>query len=130
MKFCQPFKKIALLFGAIAGISSAWAAPLFIGYYPDWGKWHKPAYTVEKVPYEKLTHVLWSFITPNTDGSLKGDAADDPSALDSMVTQSHRLARRWWTKRKFCTRCNKRRSARQIHHKPRAVCCRPQPGRA
>ena len=78
---------VALL--GIAGISTAWAAPLFIGYYPDWGKWHKPAYTVDKVPYNKLTHILWSFITPNTDGSLKGDAADDPSALDSMVTLAH-----------------------------------------
>ena len=73
----------------LAGISSAWAAPLFIGYYPDWGKWHKPAYTVDKVPYNKLTHVLWSFITPNTDGSLRGDAAEDPSALDEMVTLAH-----------------------------------------
>ena len=74
---------------AFIGISSAWAAPLFIGYYPDWGKWHKPAYTVDKVPYEKLTHVLWSFITPDTDGSLRGDAADDPSVLDEMVTLAH-----------------------------------------
>ena len=74
---------------AIAGVSSVWAAPLFIGYYPDWGKWHKPAYTVDKVPYDKLTHVLWSFITPDTDGSLRGDAAEDPSALDEMVTLAH-----------------------------------------
>ena len=74
---------------AIAGISTASAAPLFIGYYPDWGKWHKPAYTVDKVPYEKLTHVLWSFITPDTDGSLRGDAAEDPSALDEMVALAH-----------------------------------------
>ena len=74
---------------ALAGISISQAAPLFIGYYPDWGKWHKPAYTVDKVPYNKLTHVLWSFITPNTDGTLHGDAADDPSALDSMVTLAH-----------------------------------------
>ena len=74
---------------ALAGISISQAAPLFIGYYPDWGKWHKPAYTVDKVPYNKLTHVLWSFITPNTDGTLRGDAADDPSALDSMVTLAH-----------------------------------------
>ena len=73
----------------IAGVSSAWAAPLFIGYYPDWGKWHKPAYTVDKVPYDKLSHVLWSFITPDTDGSLRGDAAEDPSALDEMVTLAH-----------------------------------------
>ena len=82
-------KKIALSILAFAAFCTAYAAPLFIGYYPDWGKWHKPAYTVDKVPYEKLTHVLWSFITPNTDGTLHGDAADDPSALDSMVTLAH-----------------------------------------
>ena len=82
-------KKIALSILACAAFCTAYAAPLFIGYYPDWGKWHKPAYTVDKVPYEKLTHVLWSFITPNADGTLHGDAADDPSALDSMVTLAH-----------------------------------------
>ena len=82
-------KKIAFSILAFAAFCTAYAAPLFIGYYPDWGKWHKPAYTVDKVPYEKLTHVLWSFITPNTDGTLHGDAADDPSALDSMVTLAH-----------------------------------------
>ena len=82
-------KKLALTILVFAAFCSTCAAQLFIGYYPDWGKWRKPAYTVDKVPYEKLTHVLWSFITPNTDGSLKGDAADDPSALDSMVTLAH-----------------------------------------
>ena len=82
-------KKFALSILVYAAFCSAWAAPLFIGYYPDWGKWHKPAYTVDKVPYSKLTHVLWSFITPNTDGSLRGDAAEDPSALDEMVTLAH-----------------------------------------
>ena len=82
-------KKTALSILAFAAFCSTWAAPLFIGYYPDWGKWHKPAYTVDKVPYNKLTHVLWSFITPNMDGTLRGDAADDPSALDSMVTLAH-----------------------------------------
>ena len=87
-KVSHAIKTFAAIF-TLAGISVAQAAPLFIGYYPDWGKWRKPAYTVDKVPYEKLTHVLWSFITPNTDGSLKGDAADDPSALDSMVTLAH-----------------------------------------
>ena len=73
------------LFFALALACTAWAEPLFIGYYPDWGKWHKPAYTVDKVPYEKLTHVLWSFITPNTDGSLKGDAADLGKRIDQYI---------------------------------------------
>ena len=81
------FNPLSLL--TLAAFSSAFAAPLFIGYYPDYGKRRKPAYPVDKIPYEKLTHVLWSFITPNTDGSLRGDAADDPSALDSMVTLAH-----------------------------------------
>jgi len=88
--FSKATRKITTLATlAIAGITSTWAAPLFIGYYPDWGKWHKPAYTVDKVPYDKLTQVLWSFITPDTDGSLRGDAAEDPSALDSMVALAH-----------------------------------------
>ena len=82
-------KKLALTILVFAAFCSTCAAPLFIGYYPDWGKWHKPAYTVDKVPYEKLTHVLWSFITPNTDGTLRGDAADNPSALDEMVKLAH-----------------------------------------
>ena len=81
--------KTLAAFLIFASACSAWAEPLFIGYYPDWGKWHKPAYTVDKVPYEKLTHVLWSFITPDTDGSLRGDAADDPTALDEMVALGH-----------------------------------------
>ena len=89
MKFSKYIKKLALSFFAITGATSAWAASLFIGYYPDWGNWHKPAYTVDKVPYDKLSHVLWSFITPDTDGSLRGDAAEDPSALDEMVTLAH-----------------------------------------
>ena len=50
--------KSALSLLALAAFSTSWAAPLFIGYYPDWGKWRKPAYTVDKVPYDKLTHVL------------------------------------------------------------------------
>ena len=57
--FSKATRKIATIATlAIAGVTSAWAAPLFIGYYPDWGKYHKPAYTVDKVPYNKLTHVL------------------------------------------------------------------------
>ena len=31
------------LFFALAFACTAWAEPLLIGYYPDWGKWHKPA---------------------------------------------------------------------------------------
>ena len=49
---------VATAIFTFAGINSAWAAPLFIGYYTDWGRWHKPAYTVDKVPYHKLNKGL------------------------------------------------------------------------
>lgn len=80
---------LAMLF-ALAGATVAWAEPLFVGYYPDWGKWMSPSYTVDKVPYAKLTHVLWSFVSPNEDGSLRGDAVDDPTDLDKMVELAHK----------------------------------------
>lgn len=62
---------------------------ILAGYYPDWGVWNTPSYTVDKIPYDKFTHVIWSFISPNADGSLRGDAVGDPSALDQMVTMAH-----------------------------------------
>ena len=82
-------KKFLLAFALMFISTFASASPILAGYYPDWGKWEKPAYPVDKVPYEKFTHVLWSFISPNADGSLRGDAADDPSELDEMVKLAH-----------------------------------------
>lgn len=64
---------------------------LIVGYYPDWGKWLTPTYSWEEVPYEKLTHVLWSFISPDSAGNLRGNAVDDPSDLDSMVARAHQV---------------------------------------
>lgn len=62
---------------------------ILAGYYPDWGVWNHPSYTVDMVPYNKLTHVIWSFVSPDANGNLRGDAIDDPSALDEMVALSH-----------------------------------------
>lgn len=62
---------------------------ILAGYYPDWGVWNHPSYTVDLVPYKQLTHVIWSFISPNEDGSLRGDAVQDPSDLDQMVKLAH-----------------------------------------
>lgn len=81
------FKYFALLLFLFASVSNA--GTILAGYYPDWGKWETPAYAIDKVPYGKFTHVFWSFISPNADGSLRGDAADDPSELDEMVKLAH-----------------------------------------
>lgn len=67
------------------------AENLIVGYYPDWGKWNTPVYTWKEVPYEKLTHVLWSFISPDSLGNLRGNAIDDPADLDSMVALAHKV---------------------------------------
>lgn len=86
----RPMKqKIFILAFALASFALANANPILAGYYPDWGKWETPEYPVDKVPYSKFTHVFWSFISPNADGSLRGDAADDPSELDEMVKLAH-----------------------------------------
>lgn len=77
---------IVFIFAFIANAEPA----KLMGYYPDWGKWMTPKYTVDKIPYEKLTHILWSFVSPNADGSLRGDAVDSPSDLDSMVSLAHK----------------------------------------
>jgi len=65
------------------------AKKILAGYYPDWGVWNSPSYTVDLIPYKSLTHVIWSFISPNADGSLRGNAVDDPSSLDQMVKLAH-----------------------------------------
>ncbi len=67
------------------------AENLIVGYYPDWGKWNTPTYTWKEVPYEKMTHVLWSFISPDSLGNLRGNAIDDPADLDSMVASAHKV---------------------------------------
>lgn len=62
---------------------------ILAGYYPDWGVWNHPSYTVDLIPYKQLTHVLWSFVSPNEDGSLRGDAISNPGELDQMVQLAH-----------------------------------------
>ncbi|MCQ2098552.1 MAG: glycoside hydrolase family 18 protein [Fibrobacter sp.] len=95
MKLATFFRTLFLgllaLFSAIyaQGNAPSTEKKILAGYYPDWGKWNKPSYTVEMIPYGKLTHVLWSFISPKADGSLRGDAVTDPRSLDEMVKLAH-----------------------------------------
>lgn len=62
---------------------------ILAGYYADWSIWNTPSYSVDLVPYRQLTHVIWSFIYPDANGNLSGDAIDDPTELDLMVSQAH-----------------------------------------
>ena len=44
-----------------------------LAYYPEWVKFSNPAYTAEKIPYKKLTHIAHAFATlpGNPDGTLR-----------------------------------------------------------
>lgn len=47
-----------------------------LAYYPDWAKDQTPAYNAEKIPYDKLTHILHAFLLldPSGNGALQVDA--------------------------------------------------------
>lgn len=93
MKFCPQFKPLFFLVASATTLVFSQQftekSKIVAGYYPDWGIWNNPSYTVDLIPYNKLTHVIWSFVSPDADGSLRGSAIDDSSDLDNMVTQSH-----------------------------------------
>jgi chitinase len=52
-----------------------------VGYMPSW------AGSVNAIQYGKLTHVNYSFLLPNSNGSLQ--AIDNPSKLQSLVSLAH-----------------------------------------
>ena len=52
-----------------------------VGYLPSW------AGAVNQVQFSKLTHVNYSFLLPNSNGSLQ--AIDNPSKLQSLVSTGH-----------------------------------------
>lgn len=53
-----------------------------VGYYPSW-----TFSDVNKVPYDRLTHINYSFLLPKSDGSVK--AIDNPQKLKDLVKKSH-----------------------------------------
>lgn len=55
-----------------------------VGYYSG-SLFDEP---VEKLPTDKLTHVIYAFLIPNADGSLK--PLDKPEQLAAVVKQAHR----------------------------------------
>lgn len=79
-----------ILFPLLARLLLAWlllaTAPAFaqfkvIGYLPSWTG------DVNAVQYDKLTHVNYSFLLPNADGSLQ--PVDNPAKLQSLVAAAH-----------------------------------------
>lgn len=53
-----------------------------VGYYPSW-----TSSDVTKLPYDRLTHINYSFIIPKADGSIK--ALDNPEKLKTLVASAH-----------------------------------------
>jgi len=77
---------LALVFGFIllTGIQSSLAQPLqfkVVGFETSWDG------SVSSIQFNKLTHVIYAFLIPNSDGSLQ--AIDNPSKLQSLVSAGH-----------------------------------------
>ncbi|MEU8300430.1 glycosyl hydrolase family 18 protein [Micromonospora sp. NPDC048909] len=52
-----------------------------VGYMPSWTG------NVNTVQYNKLTHINYAFVLPNSNGTLR--AVENPSKLSSLVSQGH-----------------------------------------
>ena len=78
------FKVIAILTLCFCGLLTLHAAGekfKVIGYQPSW------AGSVDKIPYEKLTHINYSFILPKPDGTFKEMPKTD--MLKNLVKAAH-----------------------------------------
>jgi GH18 family chitinase len=74
--------KILLGLLMLAGVHSASAQQFkVLGYMPSW------AGDVNAVQYSKLTHINYSFLNCNGNGTLQG--LDNPGKLQSLVTKGH-----------------------------------------
>ncbi|MDO6527847.1 glycosyl hydrolase family 18 protein [Motilimonas sp. 1_MG-2023] len=71
----------ASIFGASAQVAASAADFKVVGYFPSWQG------STAEVQYEKLTHINYSFLLPNADGSLK--PIDAPQTLIDLVSRAH-----------------------------------------
>jgi len=73
--------KIFLALLLLAGVNHASAQFKVLGYMPSW------AGDVNTVQYSKLTHINYSFLNCNGNGTLQG--LDNPGKLSSLVSKGH-----------------------------------------
>jgi chitinase len=59
-------------------------ANVVMAFYPSWRTSQKP---INQIPFEKLTHIIFSFATPETDGELNTQDVD--GSIDELVTAAH-----------------------------------------
>lgn len=67
---------------AVTGIHPIYGDFKMVGYYPSW-----TSSDATKLPYDRLTHINYSFSIPKADGSIK--ALDNPEKLRTLVESAH-----------------------------------------
>ena len=72
---------LASLIGASAQAAASAADFKVVGYFPSWQG------STAEVQYDKLTHINYSFLLPNADGSLQ--PIDAPQTLIDLVSRAH-----------------------------------------
>ncbi|GAA0248207.1 hypothetical protein GCM10009000_075380 [Halobacterium noricense] len=53
-----------------------------VGYYPSWARDYSPA----DVPYDKLTHLNYAFVEPQSDGTVVTGGSSEDSLLSELAT--------------------------------------------
>jgi chitinase len=70
--------------GEICNIAPRTFDNVVMAFYPSWRMGQKP---INQVPFEKLTHIIFSFATPTTEGDL--NTGDVDANIDALVNAAH-----------------------------------------
>ena len=80
------FSQLLSLVLALALPASAAGHKRLLAYYPDWAKDQSPAYNAEKIPYNKLTHILHAFLLLDPSGN--GALQIDPELIEPALNRN------------------------------------------
>lgn len=81
---------------AVAGLLITLTLPAFsqsphrlLAYYPSWARYQTPAYTADKIPYAKVTHILHAFLLLSSAGDGSLDLASSDLDTAPLIAHAH-----------------------------------------
>lgn len=80
-------KSAALVLALASASTHAVTKGYMVGYFGSWNAWG--GYRAGNVPWDKLTHVIFSFLTPSASGSFNDFDGTEKAELPNLVSQAH-----------------------------------------
>ena len=78
---------LVLSLGAALAQGQTQTKGYMVGYFGSWNAWG--GYRASNVPWDKLTHVIFSFLTPGAGGSFTDFDGTEKAELPNIVSQAH-----------------------------------------